>query len=176
MVRRAARRRLRGRVLGCWFLVSSWERDGGASSSREPGPGLTWLGRGWVPDFSGTTDELGPSAVLRTGSVRAELAVVVRSPPRPWVPASAGTTGVLSGFPSACAGATGESPSPQPSPVEGEGEESPSSLRSAVEGEGEESPSSPRWSVSRVEGEGVWESCSSRSMCTRSSLAAAIRW
>ena len=30
-----------------------------------------------------------------TGSVRAELAAVLRAPPRPWVPASAGTTGEL---------------------------------------------------------------------------------
>ena len=138
----AAPSRRVGRVFGFEFLVSSWE----------PGSGS----RGWVPApyrvrgrlfagttavGAGTTDELGsgwaePSAVLRTGLVRAELAGVLRPPPPPWVPASAGTTVELgsgctpallgratprpwvpafagttielSGFPSACAGTTDE--------------------------------------------------------------------
>ena len=127
--------------------------------------------RPWVPAFAGTTGELS-SACAPTSLGRAT--------PLPWVPAFAGTTIELSGFPSACAGTTYESPSPQPSPVEGEGVWEPGSGRTRgsapTAGESPSPQPSPAKGEGVVEGAGVWEGCSSRTMCTMSSLAAAILW
>ena len=84
-----------------------------------------------------------------------------------WEPGSGRTRG--------SAPTTGESPSPQPSPVvEGEGVWEPGSGR--TRGSAPTAGVSPSPQPSPVEGEGVWEGCSSRTMCTMSSLAAAILW
>ena len=65
-------------------------------------------------------------------------------------------------------------PHPSSSPVKGEGVWESGSGR--THGSAPTAVESPRLSVSRVEGEGVGAGCSSRTMCTMSSLAAAILW
>ena len=82
---------------------------------------------------------------------------MLRTPLLPLVPASAGTTGELG---SGCIPALLGRASPPP-------------WVPACAGTKDEAPS---LQPSPVEGEGVWEGCSSRTMCTMSSLAAAILW